>query len=60
MAIKVEGDVVTMSLEEYNEFRRTEVWENALRSAGVDNWEGYDWAMEEYREFLKDEGLGDD
>lgn len=59
MAIKIEGDVVTMSLEEYNEFRRTEVWENALRSAGVDNWEGYDWAMEEYREFLKDEGLDD-
>lgn len=60
MAIKIEGDVVTMSLDDYNEFLRTEAWENALRSAGVDNWCGYDWAMDEYREFLKDEGLDDD
>lgn len=60
MAIKIDGDVVTMSLEEYNEFLRTEVWENALRSAGVDNWDGYDWAMEDYRQYLKDEGLCDD
>ena len=31
----------------------------ALEAAGVDNWEGYGWALELYQEYLEDEGLED-
>lgn len=30
---------------------------NALERAGVDNWEGYDYAMEEFRDFRVDKQL---
>lgn len=58
--VKIDGDVVTISLDEYEEFLRSQVWENALRNAGVDNWEGYDWAMESYREEVEMLGLDDE
>jgi hypothetical protein len=40
-----------ISDEEYQEFRQAEDWVNALEIAGVDNWEGYDYARELYQEW---------
>lgn len=39
-------DTITISKEEYNELIDDQNLLNALRSAGVDNWEGYDYALE--------------
>jgi hypothetical protein len=40
---------VTISRERYNELLRLEEVLNALESAGVDNWEGYDYAISHLR-----------
>lgn len=37
---------IVISLDEYVEFVRKSDVLNALEAAGVDNWEGYDYAME--------------
>jgi hypothetical protein len=39
-------DTVTISKERYDELIREEKFLDALRAAGVDNWEGYDYAQE--------------
>lgn len=39
-------DTVTIPLREYEEMLRGLAILNALRSAGVDNWDGYDYALE--------------
>ena len=41
--------------EELEELREVERWANALRDGGVDEWEGYDYAMEILREQLDEE-----
>jgi hypothetical protein len=38
--------VVRISVEEYARLRAAEAKLQALEEAGVDNWEGYSWAME--------------
>ena len=40
------GEMVTISYEEYIRLQKAEDTLNALYGAGVDNWEGYDFAME--------------
>ena len=41
---------VTIPVEEYQDLLDTQLWAACLCGAGVDNWEGYDYAMEEYQE----------
>ena len=40
---------ITISVKEYGELKksRKKLW--ALIEAGVDNWDGYDYAMESFR-----------
>lgn len=37
---------VTISRDEYDRLQRAERKLSALEAGGVDNWDGYDWAME--------------
>jgi len=39
-------ETVTISKKEYEELLEDQKMLNALQDAGVDNWEGYDYAME--------------
>lgn len=39
-------DTVTISREEYLKLLSDRDFVNALKAAGVDNWEGYDYARE--------------
>lgn len=41
---------VTISQEEYDELIKAQEWLFALEAAGVDNWDGYEEALEIYRE----------
>lgn len=40
---------ITISVEEYNELLDDAEFLNALRMAGVDNWDGYDDAIDIYQ-----------
>jgi len=46
----VEVEMVTITKEEYDELIESRDWENALEIAGVDNWEGYDFARDVYND----------
>jgi hypothetical protein len=46
-------NMVTITLEEYERLMDVDELLSALDAAGVDNWEGYDDAMEIYREGLE-------
>lgn len=41
---------VTISKERYDELLEAEEFLNCLEVAGVDNWEGYEYAQELYRQ----------
>ena len=41
-----EKEMVTITKEEYESLLEDSEWRNALERAGVDNWDGYDYAME--------------
>lgn len=43
----MENEIVTISKERYDELIFSEKKLNALEGAGVDNWEGYGYAIEE-------------
>ena len=43
-------DKITISMEEYKSLKDCELWQNCMESWGVDNWSGYDEAIQEYRE----------
>lgn len=47
---------VSISLKEYSDLLEDSVFLNCLRNAGVDNWEGYDFAVEEYQQTNPEEG----
>jgi hypothetical protein len=49
--VVIKDDVVTMSLAEYEEMLEDQVFLNCLRNQGVDNWQGYEFAQEEFQEF---------
>lgn len=40
------SDMVSIPRWELEELKETERFMTALEAAGVDNWEGYDWARE--------------
>jgi hypothetical protein len=37
---------ITITVEEYEELKRDQDFLNCLAAAGVDNWEGYEYAQE--------------
>jgi len=41
---------ILITMAEYNKLRAAQNKLDALESAGVDNWEGYDLAMEDYND----------
>lgn len=41
---------VTISQEEYDSLLEDAKWRQAVENAGVDNWEGFDYAMELFEE----------
>lgn len=43
---KAVKDAITISQERYNELIKDSDFLEALRAAGVDNWEGYDIAID--------------
>ena len=42
------GETITISVEDYNELVSDSNFLSALMAAGVDNWDGYDYAVEIY------------
>jgi hypothetical protein len=42
--------LITITQEEYNMLLDRDARLSALECAGIDNWSGYDYAMEIYRE----------
>lgn len=46
-----EEDTVTISQGEYRELKDDQNFLRALQAAGVDNWEGYDEAVEAFHEW---------
>ena len=53
-----ENKTVTITLREYQELRRDSAMLEALNNAGVDNWSGYDDALEEFTENYDDDEDG--
>lgn len=47
-------DMVTISAEEYASLKDDQDFLLALQGAGVDNWDGYDYAMELRREWAEE------
>lgn len=43
-----DDDIIVISLEEYAEMKEELRWLQCLEEAGVDNWDGYDYALELY------------
>lgn len=53
------GKTVTIPLERFQELLDCERFEDCLQGAGVDNWEGYDYAREMYKETTEEEALAE-
>ncbi len=54
-SVKVAGGNFTISQEEYENLLKRDEMLSALEGAGVDNWEGYDYAMDILNEDEEDE-----
>lgn len=50
----MEEETVTISKKEYDELVDAAMWADALDAAGVDCWDGYDFAQERYADFKKE------
>ena len=48
-------DTVTISKELYEELLEDQFFLNCLQNAGVDNWGGYEYAVEEFQAAQNDE-----
>lgn len=48
---------VTIPEAEYIRLQRSELWLTCLEGAGVDNWQGYDYAMEDFQKQQATSGL---
>lgn len=44
------SETVTVSLEEFNRLQERDNFLSCLEACGVDNWEGFDDAVDMYRE----------
>lgn len=47
-------ETVTISKKFYEELIENDLWVRALGFAGVDNWDGYDFAKETYQELVEE------
>lgn len=56
-ALKDALQTVTSTVKDWQQLVRDSQLLDCLRAAGVDNWEGYEHAMEIYREWFPDEEL---
>ncbi len=52
----MERETITITKKEYEKLKDDSKWLSCLEAAGVDNWEGYDFA----RELLDDDDDDDD
>ena len=50
-----EDGSVTYTKEEHESALEDSMWITALENAGVDNWEGYEFAMDIYQEMKEEE-----
>lgn len=48
-------EMITITKAEYVELTNDAAFLNCLINAGVDDWYGYEWAQEAYREYLGEE-----
>lgn len=46
-------EMITITQEEYDELLDDQLFLEALRIVGVDNWDGYDEAVNTYQDMLK-------
>lgn len=51
MSGKLSGELVTITIEEYNRLTERSQWLDMLEGCGVDNWQGYDDAQELFDQF---------
>ena len=54
MTVEIKGTIVTMTLQEYEDLYEDQVFLKCLQHAGVDNWEGYEYAQEEFQQYLEE------
>lgn len=47
----MDEEMITITKKEYDSMLEDRNWLTALESAGVDNWEGYDFALELLHEY---------
>lgn len=50
----MDDDKITIQRQEYLELRRDGLKLECLQAVGVDNWDGYDDAMEEFHNSVED------
>lgn len=50
-------EIVTITIAEYNRLKSRSNWLHCLEAAGVDNWEGMDYAADLRRENPEEYGL---
>lgn len=48
VTINTQEGTITIPLEDYRELIQRVNWLECLEAAGVDNWDGYDYAQELY------------
>lgn len=48
-------ETVTISKEEYEELQDNSLFLNCLKNTGVDNWDWYDEAVQEYQQIKGEE-----
>jgi hypothetical protein len=48
-------EMITITKHEYDRLIEADRWLGSLEAAGVDNWEGYSFALELHREEYGDE-----
>lgn len=58
--LKNDETSVPVPKSRYEDLLRSEAMLEALRASGVDNWDGYDFAIDDYHDNLKKIGLDDD
>ena len=54
------SETITITKAEYDRPRKSELFLDCLSAAGVDNWEWYDEAVQEYNNLLEQKGMGAD
>lgn len=52
-----DDDLIQVSAKHYQDLIRDSRWLECLENAGIDNWDGYDYAQEEYFETYGDDDV---